>query len=339
MGRTGALNKRAAILGLLSGVGILRLWRNTGSDRLLVVNYHRVMDWADDNPFDDEVVTCAPAVFDAQIAMLQKYRTIISMHDFVAWLKEGGSLPARPTLITFDDGYVDNFENAFQILRKRGAPACFFLPVRRVETRELEWWDHIACAIKRAEPGIKSIEIDGRIIDLQLDCAAHRRRSTAMLLRIVKETGAAIEPLYEELNSERPSRLAESSQIMTDEQIREILAEPGFAIGGHSVSHTVLSTLNYEEQSFEIRESRWFLERRFGVPVRTFAYPVGEAGHYNNVSRQLVEEAGYACAFNFRREARDVPLRRIKRYDIDRIHPTRVLDPIFEARASGFFIV
>lgn len=259
------------------------------------------------------------------------------MHDFVASLETGASLPPRPTLITFDDGYADNFENAFPILRKHGVPACFYLPVRRLQTRELEWWDHIACAVKRADADIRSIELDGRTIDLQLDSAAGRRTSTETLIGVVKETGAEIESLYEQLHAERPSKSIESSQIMSDEQIREILAVPGFAIGGHSVSHSVLTTLDDEGQAFEIRESRRFLEQRFDVPVRTFAYPVGQDVHYNDVSRRLAKETGYACAFNFRLAARDVPLGRVEPYDIDRVGATRLLDSIFEARASGFF--
>ncbi|MDJ0941108.1 MAG: polysaccharide deacetylase family protein [Woeseiaceae bacterium] len=333
------MNKRAIVLGVLDRIGFLRLWRSRASDRLLVVNYHRILDGAANNPFDDGVVTCTPDVLDAQLEMLTRYRTIVSMHDFVASLEGGPALPPRPTLITFDDGYADNFEIAFPILKKYSAPACFYLPAKRLQERELEWWDHIACAVKRADTGVRSVEFGGLTIDTQLDSAEGQRAATDELIGIAKETGADVESLYGQLNAERPDKSVESGQIMTDEQVREILAEPGFAIGAHSVSHAVLTTLDDDGQAFELRESRRFLEARFDVPVRTFAYPVGDDAHYNDVSRRMARSAGYACAFNFRRAARDVRVDELKPFDIDRICAPRRADAIFAARASGFFAI
>ncbi len=72
-------------------------------------------------------------------------------------------------LVTFDDGYRDNFEIAAPILRDRGVPATFFLPTAFLESPRLPWWDEVACIIKQtraararaaANPGLPPLAID-----------------------------------------------------------------------------------------------------------------------------------------------------------------------------------
>lgn len=55
-----------------------------------------------------------------------EYRTI-SLFDLVSFLKEGGELPPRPVVITFDDGYLDNYLYAFPVLKKYGFTATIFV--------------------------------------------------------------------------------------------------------------------------------------------------------------------------------------------------------------------
>ena len=53
--------------------------------------------------------------------------TTISPYDLVEALQRGRELPAKPILITFDDGYRDNYENAYPLLRERGMQATIFV--------------------------------------------------------------------------------------------------------------------------------------------------------------------------------------------------------------------
>src|SRR5262249_9303745 len=49
---------------------------------------------------------------------------------------------------TFDDGYRDNFLNAFPLLKQRGVPATIFLAAGFLDRRELPWYDRVGLSFK-----------------------------------------------------------------------------------------------------------------------------------------------------------------------------------------------
>ncbi|MBQ5821842.1 MAG: polysaccharide deacetylase family protein, partial [Selenomonadaceae bacterium] len=87
-----------------------------------VLSYHQV------NDEDNNALTVPTAVFEQQMAYLHDngYHAI-TPDQLNAYLTEGAPLPEKPVLITFDDGYRDNYENAFPILQKYGMTATIFL--------------------------------------------------------------------------------------------------------------------------------------------------------------------------------------------------------------------
>ena len=105
----------------MDGVGAV----DGDSDRTLrVLMYHKVNDlWP--NP-----TTVPTAVFAEQMALLQTLGyTPVSLDAVLAHYLDGVPLPARAVLLTFDDGYRDNLENALPVLRRHGYPAVLFAPV------------------------------------------------------------------------------------------------------------------------------------------------------------------------------------------------------------------
>jgi peptidoglycan/xylan/chitin deacetylase (PgdA/CDA1 family) len=105
----------------VSGVGTLE----GDTDRTLrVLMYHKVNDaWP--NP-----ASVPTAVFEEQMALLEElgYQPV-SLDAVVAHYLEGARLPERAVLLTFDDGYRDNLENALPVLRRHAYPAVLFVPI------------------------------------------------------------------------------------------------------------------------------------------------------------------------------------------------------------------
>jgi peptidoglycan/xylan/chitin deacetylase (PgdA/CDA1 family) len=120
-----------------TGIGVI----NGDADRTLrVLMYHKV------NDVPENSVTVPVNRFDEQMAQLGElgYQPV-SLDDVLAYYVDGAPLPSRAVLVTFDDGYCDNLENAAPILQKYGYPAVLFVPVGYLDAkRPLPHDEHLA---------------------------------------------------------------------------------------------------------------------------------------------------------------------------------------------------
>ncbi len=107
---------------------------------LRVLMYHKVND-RPGNPLSVPV-----GLFDEQMAQLRELGyTVVSLEDVLAYYRDDTQLPPRPVLITFDDGYRDNLENAAPILERHGYPATIFVPIGFLDSsRPLPHEEHLA---------------------------------------------------------------------------------------------------------------------------------------------------------------------------------------------------
>ncbi|MDT8901696.1 polysaccharide deacetylase family protein [Anaeroselena agilis] len=100
-----------------------------------ILNYHKVDNF-------EHSLSLTPAEFEHQISYLAEngYHSI-TPDQLMAYLKYGRALPGKPVLITFDDGYGDNYVNAYPILRKYGFTATIFIVTGLVghDNRYLTW--------------------------------------------------------------------------------------------------------------------------------------------------------------------------------------------------------
>jgi peptidoglycan/xylan/chitin deacetylase (PgdA/CDA1 family) len=95
-----------------------------GHRTLRVLMYHKVNDLPA-NP-----LTMPVSLFDEQMDQLQQLGyQVVDLDAVLAHYVDGTPLPARAVLITFDDGYHDNLENAARVLQKYGYPAVLFVPL------------------------------------------------------------------------------------------------------------------------------------------------------------------------------------------------------------------
>ena len=103
-----------------NGVGAV----NGDGRTLRVLMYHKVND-VPENP-----LTIPVSLFDEQMAQLRElgYR-VVDLDAVLAHYSDGAPLPEGAVLITFDDGYRDNLENAAEVLGRHGYPAVLFVPI------------------------------------------------------------------------------------------------------------------------------------------------------------------------------------------------------------------
>ena len=91
-------------------------------------------------------LSVVPEMFQAQLQLLQEQGfTTITLLDLYQHLADGRALPKRPIILTFDDGYLDNYTNAFPLLQKYGMTGTFFVLTGRADAGDPAYlsWDMI----------------------------------------------------------------------------------------------------------------------------------------------------------------------------------------------------
>jgi len=199
-----------------------------------------------------------PELAERSFSYLQKKYNIISLGYYLAAVRGEEKLPKKAMVITFDDGYIGNY-NLLPVVRKLKIPSSIFLCASVVGTKRKFWFRYNDLPI-------------ARIAELN-------RQTNREKLKILSDTG---------FNPEKEYDLATTLQA---DQIAEM--KPYFDFQAHGKFHPVFPNCSDEEAWDEIAGSKSILENKFNLPINAIAYPNGE---YSERDIELVKEAGYQCA-------------------------------------------
>ncbi len=302
---------------------------------VLVLNYHRIGS-CEGQPWDHTLWNASAKDLDDQLKTLAGHTEVIDPCDVTAAMGAGRG---RRVLITFDDGYRDNYELAFPLLRKHGLTATFFLATGFLDGPCVAWWDEIAWMVRHAggearHPKAKhsggASPRGASLLPAGISFAACDQDATIdQLIAVYKalpddDGESFLEELAETLGSGRCGPHDAADLWMTWEMVREMRAA-GMSIGGHTVTHPVLARIPVERQREEITVCARRLSEEVGVAMRWFAYPVGGRDTFTHATKEILHDCGVELVFSFYggfvRPSRWDPL------DVPRIHVGRGFTP------------
>jgi peptidoglycan/xylan/chitin deacetylase (PgdA/CDA1 family) len=322
------MGKRELAAKALCAVGLTELSHGVRSWKaydLPILAYHRVRDFDAQYEFDLDLVSATPAQFRWQVDYVRKHFAPIRLADLVGFLDEGRPLPRNAILITFDDGFLDNYETAFPILKDVGVPATFFVSTGYIGGTATFWFDEVYHIILTTREKRIAI-VDGPV--LEFNDREERRRAAASLLRQMKKVDNAnrlawIDALRKATGVGLPLKGSPDSRVMNWEQIREMSSQ-GMDIASHTVTHPILSQVSNEQLTRELVDSKKAIANETGIEPCVLAYPVGGPAIVTPGVVNAVREAGYRAAVAYfqgvnRRSA-------LSRYALRRIPVERYID-------------
>lgn len=265
---------------------LARMLRPRRPGETLVLGLHRVLnreELADANSLPSIVLR--EDVFAQLLEGLRRHFRVVSLDEFL----DGRSTGGKPRcLITFDDGWRDNYTTAFPWLKRLGLPAVIFLATGLLESGGTFWVEQVTAACRDARRL--------SVLCQALGTTPERITTTLALQELVEQLKhmpegkrrALLEPVLAGAAGDY-----DGDQMLTWEQVREMAAS-GIEFGGHSDSHPLLP---YEDDAAierEVRICKQKIEAALGRRVRAFAYPNGD---WDERVKRMVERAGYDCAF------------------------------------------
>lgn len=262
-------------------------------------NYHRIGD-EDKSVFDPNVFSCTAEQFEKHVIFFNQAFTVISVEQLISMIHKQQPIDKKYALITFDDGYIDNYTTAFPILKKHNTAAAFYIATDYLDNPHIPWWDEIAWIVRHSK--IANIRLNTWDESLDISSGPIIKRVRSVLRKIKTEQTRSMEDKIVELaqvcQCQMPDDVRSKALFINWQQAKE-MAENGMHIGSHTLSHNILSHLDKEAQKHEINQSKANIETHLKKETTSIAYPVGGRSAFTDTTQSLAKAAGYQLAFSF----------------------------------------
>jgi peptidoglycan/xylan/chitin deacetylase (PgdA/CDA1 family) len=306
------MNKKALLAKVLSVTGTLSVCRalfTPTNDVLPILAYHRVKPLEDDYPFDKELISAAPEEFFWQMQHVKNYYDPIKLTDLHLFFSGELPWPKRPVIITFDDGFDDNYHHAYPILKKLQVPATLFLATDYIGATETYWFDYTVFLLKQLKQSLTLHTSDKHCSDkgsktLVLDPQkpfSKQQRDLFLLLKTIPdcERHEVLKQLSAAVNVQPDETGRKHSRPMTWNNVREMIDSGVINIGSHTLSHPALNQLPREQLINELQKSKQKIETETGRPCDILAYPFGGEEITSPLVLEEVKNAGYRYALMY----------------------------------------
>lgn len=260
----------------------------SGEKRLSILIFHRVLE-SYDFMRPDEITA---KEFDEKMQLITQYFTPLPLSDAVDKLKNN-TLPQRAICVTFDDGYRDNAEVAFPILKKWNIPATFFVASGFLDGGRM-WNDTVIETVRNYQGDeINLTELGLGAFDTQSN--HQKERSAQLIIQQIKHLQQQERDQKVEFIASHAKHLP-NDLMMDSAQVRN-MSEQGVFIGGHTVTHPILATQTTKKAEQEIMQGKKELEDIIQSPITEFAYPNGKPGQdYLPEHVDIVKKLGFKLA-------------------------------------------
>lgn len=226
------------------------------------------------------------SMFSRIISYLASYANIIPPSDINRVSKSHSSAPN--VVITFDDGYVDFFENALPVLRRHNVKCIHHICPGLIDKAELPW-PQIVCLYMKQHPGKRFVF--GDYVDFKIPLDPDERT----FLGFLKLLSDLPRPIFDQLLviMSRDVIPPDHLRLMGWDEIRQC-SEQGVCFGSHSMVHENLARLDEDSLADDLLQSRLRIEEELSVSVQYFAFP---SGYYSPLCSKSLKLAGYKAAF------------------------------------------
>ncbi|HFD87043.1 MAG TPA: polysaccharide deacetylase [Gammaproteobacteria bacterium] len=269
---------------------------------------HHVIDPAQDNTNNDltfspnRILDITPGFLDQTLELVKRSGFDIITLDEVRRRLLEKDFSRKFVSFTLDDGYQDNYLNAYPVFRKHNAPFTVYVATAFPEGQALLWWDVLEQIIHQNDH--LEIEICGVTHAYSLENTTLKYNAWDTIYRQLRT-------MPEPLQRKTIARLAESvgvdtrahctQQSMNWDTLKTLAADDLVTIGAHTVNHFALRKLPADQVIEEATRSRIEIEKKLGKKPLHFSYPYGDSGSAGPREFEIIQSLGFHTATTTRK--------------------------------------
>jgi peptidoglycan/xylan/chitin deacetylase (PgdA/CDA1 family) len=280
-------NAKLLAASFLNKTGVIR--KHLHKHSILILMYHRVNE-----SHDFLGLTVNESLFSRQVECILENFEVISLDESVTRILNG-SVDKNYCVITFDDGYRDNFEIVAPILEKYRIPATIFVTYDAIEHGQFGWKAFDDAILNSKEDYLDLRYFGFERIDLR-NCLA-REKVVVDLHGVLKQQSHYLKKeIVDYVLSQNTSKYCDERFMLNWDEVCKLSQNDLFTIGAHTITHPILSKVSETQAIQEIVECKVLLEDKIKNSVNYFAYPNGGVDDYNANVISIVKNAGYRAA-------------------------------------------
>ncbi len=225
--------------------------------------------------------------------------TALSLNDVIDFNATNEPYPPKSFVVTFDDGFANNYTVAAPILADFNIPATIYITTDFVENNRMSWVDRIEWAIEKCGPIKLRLPWHGKPISIH---NIEEKRTILDNIRMYVKNNQLLRPDDLATDIQNQCNLPETWSTddpldlkLTWPQVKKLDNAPQFIVGGHTHTHAILSFLDDNELAYELDTSMALLQKMAGVGSLHYSYPEGLAHCYSETVIKALKSRGVVC--------------------------------------------
>lgn len=281
---------RKIVFPAIVGVGLEKIFSALCKNNKLILVYHGVVERPQ---HQISVGPISTAQFRQHLAYFSRNFNVVSMAEIFKMYRENYSPKRKTIAITFDDGYENNYINAYPLLKQYNFPATMFVISGCVENDNMvTWYDYIDFV--KQEIDVSKLKLSENVSNVSglknyiktLNITDRNK----LFADIEKQVG---------FNSRLNKVSREHWKLMNRQQLQDLVNSELIEVGAHTHNHPNLGEIALQDAEYEVTKSKRVLEDAIQKNVSSIAFPDGS---YNDAVKKICVKAGYTnlLAVNYR---------------------------------------
>lgn len=247
--------------------------------RLWIMMYHRVLPETDSEyAIEEPGMMVTPETLDMHFSVLKQEFTLISLREWLERVQADRPLPEKACAITFDDGWLDNYQYAYPIIQQHQVPITLYAVSDMIGTHQTFWPNRLAKILTSSNQQLQQLDwLRPLLRDLDGQQATSNEYTASVIYQMKSFQDDQLLNWLDEAENTLGISEPESPVLMHWSQLSEMSQNELIDIGAHTCRHLRLSAqLPLAVAESEIVKSKQQLEQQLEQPVELFCYPNGD---------------------------------------------------------------